>query len=140
MTIEDEERRPGGIYIASKTKHAEHWRAWRDQGLPIISTWIDEAGPGESADLSDLWRRCIAEASSCDLLVCYREPEDVLKGAFIELGAALAAGREVWAFGLDGYTVANHPGIRHFGSIVSLRAALDNRLAPTGRETSGEET
>lgn len=135
MTIEDEERGPGGIYIASKTKHAEHWRDWRSRGLPIISTWIDEAGPGESTDLADLWRRCIAEASSCELLVCYREADDVLKGAFIELGAALASGREVWAFGLRDYTVANHPSIRHFDTISGLMRQLHERF-PTPTETS----
>lgn len=125
--------KPIGIYIASKTKHAEHWRGWRSRGLPIISTWIDEAGPGESADLADLWRRCLAESAGCELLVCYREPDDVLKGAFIELGAALAAGREVWALGLTDYTVAHHPGIRHFETIDGLRSSLFWRFGEQGR-------
>lgn len=116
-----------GIYVASKTKHADRWRAWRSAGLPIISTWIDEAGPGESADLSDLWIRCIREASECELLVCYREADDVLKGAFIELGAALANGREVWAVGLSGFTVAHHPGIRHFDTLDALLAEIRRR-------------
>jgi hypothetical protein len=44
-----------GIYIASKTKHAARWLEYRAQGEPIISTWIDEAGEGASADLHDLW-------------------------------------------------------------------------------------
>ena len=128
-----ESKAPTGIYIASKTKYAENWRGWRTRGLPIVSTWIDEAGPGESADLADLWLRCIREASSCDLLVCYRAPDDVLKGAFIELGAALASGREVWAVGLDEYTVANHPSIRHITTLDDLRQSLFWRFGEQGR-------
>lgn len=35
------------IYTASKTRHADKWRHLRDEiGLPINSTWIDEAGAG----------------------------------------------------------------------------------------------
>ena len=104
-----------GIYIASKTKHADRWRFLRDKvGEPIISTWIDEAGPGESADLDDLWQRCIAEAVNCDVLIIYREPDDILKGAWVEMGAALAYGRPVFAIGLEEYTIAKHCAVRHF--------------------------
>lgn len=104
-----------GIYIASKVKHAGDWRALRDEEkAPIISTWIDEAGEGESGDLADLWRRCIGEASSAGALVIYRLPDEVLKGAWVELGAALASGVPVFAVGLDGFTIAHDSRIRHF--------------------------
>lgn len=121
------------IYIASKTKHADRWRYLRTMGEPIISTWIDEAGAGESGDLSDLWLRCIREASTCRLLILYREPEDVLKGGWIEMGAALAHGVPVFAVGIRDFTVANHPGIRHFASmkdaIAEARIFLRERAA-----------
>lgn len=88
------------IYIASKTKHAEMWKELRDHhGYNIISTWIDEAGAGESADLSDLARRCIEEASFADRLILYCAPDDVLKGALMEVGAALSAGVPVYVVG-----------------------------------------
>jgi hypothetical protein len=104
-----------GIYIASKTKHAHRWMLLRDNaGYPVNSTWIDEAGPGESADLSDLWVRCIGEASSAAACVVYREKDDVLKGAWSEMGAALAAGVPVLGVGIREFTIANHPGVRHF--------------------------
>lgn len=38
------------IYGASRTSHAEKWKAWRSAGLPIVSSWIDEAGPGQTKD------------------------------------------------------------------------------------------
>ncbi len=107
-----------GIYIASKTRHAHLWRDLRDAGAPIISTWIDEAGEGESADLNDLWERCISESKSCQALIVYREPEDVLKGAWVEIGAALAVGNPVYAVGLNGFTISNYQGIKHFPSLA----------------------
>ncbi|WFS01564.1 hypothetical protein [Rhizobium tumorigenes] len=120
-----------GIYIASKTKHAERWRALRAAGLPIISTWIDEAGQGESGDLNDLWRRCILEASTASALVIYREPEDVLKGGWIELGAALASGVPIYAVGIEEFTIASDKRIRHFAELDDAFAATFDSAAPT---------
>lgn len=99
-----------GIYTASKTIHAPMWRQWRDDGIPIISTWIDEAGPGESKNLSDLWLRCVSEASSAGLLIAYREKDEILKGTFIEIGAALHAGVKVICVGdFSGMSFLHHP-------------------------------
>lgn len=104
----------GGIYIASKTRHADRWRFLRDKiGLPIISTWIDEAGPGESTDLADLWRRCIAEASGAAALIVYREKDEVLKGGWVEVGAALASDVPVLAVGIEEFTIAHDSRIQH---------------------------
>lgn len=98
------------IYIASKTIHAEKWKRLRAQGLPINSTWIDEAGPGESKSLTDLWVRCIREASEAKVLIVYSRHNEVLKGAFVEIGAALASKVPVLAVGLPpGLSVLNHP-------------------------------
>jgi hypothetical protein len=78
------------IYIASKTKHADKWIKLRSEGVDIISTWIDEAGEGQSEDMADLCKRCVDECLSCDYLIIYREPDDYLRGAFIEMGIALS--------------------------------------------------
>lgn len=118
-----------GIYIVSKTKHAAFWRDLRDAGAPIISTWIDEAGEGESTDLHDLWDRCISESKSCKALIVYREPDEVLKGAWVEIGAALAVGNPVYAVGLDGFTISNYRGITHF---PTLAAAFKTAGYPAG--------
>lgn len=80
------------IYVASKTKYARMWRELKVKGYPIISTWIDEAGPGESSDLPDLAQRCIDEAKRSTFLLLYCEKGDILKGALVEIGAALAYG------------------------------------------------
>src|SRR5438093_12904578 len=47
------------IFVASRTRHAAKWRSLRDAGWPIISTWIDEAGPGQSRSLRSLALRSI---------------------------------------------------------------------------------
>ena len=113
-----------GIYIASKTIHADRWRKLRLMGYPINSTWIDEAGAGESKDLADLWRRCVAEASSAEVLVLYRQPSETLKGGWVELGAALASGVPVFAVGIEEYTIANDKRIRHFKSMADAMSVL----------------
>lgn len=82
------------IYIASKTKHADKWKGLRSNGVNIISTWIDEAGEGETEDMASLCMRCIEECLVCDALIVYRESGDYLKGAFIEMGIVLSRYRQ----------------------------------------------
>jgi len=112
-----------GLYIASKTVHAPKWRELRDShGYLIISTWIDEAGPGETSSFSDLWRRCVAEASSAAALLVYAEPGEILKGGLVEVGAALGNRVPVFAVGTQpGWSFVNHP-------LVTECATLDDAL------------
>jgi len=83
-----------GTYIASRAlpQRATTWRRLRDaDGWKITSTWIDEAGEGETADLSALWVRIAEEISRSERLILYVEPDDFpLKGALIEVGVAIA--------------------------------------------------
>lgn len=67
------------------------WRAVRADGYRITSTWIDEAGPGETHDMAELWERIAREVATSARLVLYIEPADFpLKGALVEAGMALA--------------------------------------------------
>lgn len=84
-----------GTYIASRASLSERSAAWRRlrdvDGYKITSSWIDESGPGETADLSSLWTRIEREVSGSERLILYVEPGDFpLKGALIEVGMALA--------------------------------------------------
>lgn len=112
----------GGIYTASKTRHADKWKILRAEGWPIASTWIDEAGAGETACFTDLWRRCVWEASQADALLLYREPEDVLKGALVKIGAALSNGVPVYAIGCEEFTFAKAAG---WVACASIEEALE---------------
>lgn len=131
------------IYVASRTYHAGIWRDARDKGIPIISTWIDEAGEGETADLSELWARIQREVTSAERLVMLIEDGDFpFKGALIEVGMALAAGKPVYLvidpdIELDGRTLrplgswAKHPNV-HW--MPTLYDAFNARRSPERME------
>jgi hypothetical protein len=88
------------IYAASRASVPERpamWQRLRTDGANIVSSWIDEAAPGASADISELWVRIWQEIASADRLVLYVEESDFpLKGALVEVGMALGMGKEVW--------------------------------------------
>lgn len=101
------------------------WRRYRAAGAPINSSWIYEAEPGQTQSYKDLWKRCINEASEAFVLIVYAEDNDVLKGAFVEVGAALATGTIVLAVGLpDTLSVLAHPLVERHPTIdaAMLRA------------------
>lgn len=101
------------IYVASKTKHAKRWLTFRDAGYPINSTWLNEAGPNESSDLTDLWTRCCIEAKQAGVLVAYREKGEILKGAMIEIGVALSAPKPVLIVGdWENMSFLHHPTVK----------------------------
>lgn len=113
------------IYIASKTVHAAKWRELRNDDVQIISTWIDEAGPGETKSFSDLWFRCVKEASEADATIIYREPGEILKGAFIEVGAALANDKFVYAVGCSEFSFIHHNNVSQYETFEqALNAAI----------------
>lgn len=113
------------IYIASKTRHAPKWKALRSAGWPIISTWIDEAEEAASKDLTDLWVRCVDEASKIDCLIIYTERGDtILRGAYLEMGCALGNGKPVITVGFDRdvFSALHHPLVSEADTI---EAALE---------------
>jgi hypothetical protein len=72
------------------------WKRYRQQRWPIISTWIDEAGPGETDDFFELWLRIHREISQAAGVVLYAEADDFpLKGAYVEVGICLGLGKPV---------------------------------------------
>ncbi len=88
------------IYVASRASMPERpamWRELRDaHGWRIVSTWIDESDEGATASFSDLWCRIEREIASCDVLMLYAQADDFpLKGALVEVGMALSAGKPV---------------------------------------------
>lgn len=87
------------FYTASKTKHAPQWQALRAAGCKITATWIDEANEGQTADYAELSERCLREIKAADFMLLYCEPGELLKGALIEAGMALAMGRQVRCVG-----------------------------------------
>lgn len=120
------------IYIASKAKHRPQWRDFRSMGVPIISRWIDvpdehldrELPPG--FDFDRLWTQCLEDVTRADITVVYVEEGEVLKGAILEVGAALSLRRPVIACGPMSAFLANgtwiyHPGISTINHAVPIR-------------------
>ena len=89
-----------GIYVASRATvpaRVKLWRDFRADGWPIISTWIDGDVDGADGDFGELWTRIQREVTGAAALILYVEPEDLpLKGAYVEVGMALAAGVPVY--------------------------------------------
>lgn len=101
-----------GIYVASRaiTDRIAMWKRLRDDGWPIISTWIDEAG--DSVDYAKLWSNIVDEVQSADALVAYVHRDDLpVRGVFVECGLALARNIPIYIVA-DGFAGANvHPSI-----------------------------
>lgn len=131
------------IYVASKSCHGPEWVAlrdsWRTLGAPveIISTWIDEPGDDEVADLTDLWRRCVNEASRCDLLIAKHHPDEVWKGAFIEIGAALAFGRPVYVIGDPPGSWTHHYGVSRAADVIDALRQFTERNRSEAEHVDG---
>lgn len=87
------------FYVASRASIPERsamWRELRTGGVKITSSWIDEAGGGETDCMTDLWRRIGSEIERADFLILYAEPDDFpLKGALIEVGMAMGRGKRI---------------------------------------------
>lgn len=90
------------IYISSRTRHASIWKRLRDNGVNIISTWIDDVGK-ENIDYNNLWFMCSREIRRyADAVIVYCEESDgMLRGTFIELGIALDNGKYIVLVGPD---------------------------------------
>lgn len=139
--------RDPAIYVASRASVPERpamWRFLRDeQGWRIVSSWIDEAGEGETADLGELWARIDAEIRGCDGLILYAETDDFpLKGALVEAGIAIGAGKPVAIVLRDPSILdprsfrplgswVKHPRCRLCGSLDEARAWIGERAVET---------
>lgn len=110
------------VYVASRASVPERpamWRTRRVLGWRISSSWIDEAGEGETADFGELWTRIEREIRRSDGLILYAEPCDFpLKGALIEVGLALAMEKPV-AVVLGGGLLLEPRSLRPMGSWVA---------------------
>lgn len=88
------------VYVASRASVPERsamWRGLRAKGAAIVSTWIDAEEESLACALGALWTRIQCEVAAADRLVLYAEMDDFpLKGAFVEVGMALALGKPVF--------------------------------------------
>lgn len=123
------------LYVASRASipaRSAMWRELRDKhNFDIVSTWIDEAGEGETNDFVELWTRIWREISGCDGLILYAEKDDFpLKGALVEVGIALGMDKRVAAilpFELENRTLRpvgswlKHPNVYVCTTMIQAR-------------------
>lgn len=120
------------VYIASKANHRATWRSIRDllvagdEPVRINSRWIDVAdrytADPQGLDYTLLWTHCIEDVINCDVLICYVDRGETLKGALIEVGVALASNKRIVLLGnredyLNNGTWLNHPGVEHWAGM-----------------------
>jgi hypothetical protein len=88
------------IYIASKVKHAHKWKLLQKRGVLFNCAWLNITEEHlNSAAYEKLWDCIIADVKNCAALILYVEKDDVLKGALIEVGVALACGIPIYVIG-----------------------------------------
>lgn len=118
------------FYVASKVRHFQMWLEFIRRDNNVISSWvkkmdgIDLSG-GVEERTQEEWvqisKECMEEAASCDVLVFYAENGEMWQGAFMEVGAALGAGRRVHVVGKDnpylGEILFPHPNVYKFESV-----------------------
>jgi hypothetical protein len=134
------------VYVASKAKFAPMWCGLRaalaELGVDVRASWLTWPGNRDgtlpsASDWSEHWRNCIAEASEADVCLFYAEAGSTQCGALLEVGASLAAGRQVFVVSDYKWTAAEHPRCRTF---ASLEAAVSSLIAMAKGERSRVES
>lgn len=109
------------IYVASKVKWRYLWHSWRrniPSNVQINARWLDVYDVTGDAGCAELWQTIVEDVRDCDALIVLRaDGDEQLKGAYIEIGIALALGKPILAVGLDDHTFSKHPLVTCVGSV-----------------------
>jgi len=91
------------FYTAGKIWHAPRFRQLRDElGFPVNARWIDldSLHPIVVYQKDLLWQMCLEDVTQSDFLLLYCGDEsEEQRGALVEIGMALAAGKPIYAIG-----------------------------------------
>lgn len=106
------------VYTASKLRHAEMWRALNDSvsGVFFHARWLKHTkmgAPDEAEHAVEFWKEDIEDVKTADVVLIYASDDDVLRGALVEAGAAIALGIPVVLAGDNESfgTWQYHPGV-----------------------------
>lgn len=87
------------IYTASRTKHAEWWKALRSAHPEVIFTsrWIDleNFNSTQPAACRESWVIDEEDVRRSDYVLCFSEEREVLRGALVEAGMGIALGKKI---------------------------------------------
>ena len=128
------------VYTASKLHHAALWRGLRETnpGIYFTARWPFFAGAvSDSSDAAEyFWQDDLADVLRSDVVLVYALSGEKLRGALVEVGAALSLGRVVYVVGKheDYGTWQYHPNVVRVGTLdkaleelVTLRASIIGR-------------
>jgi hypothetical protein len=91
------------FYTAGKIWWAPRFRQLRDElGFPVNARWIDleSDNPIVMYRKDLLWQMCLEDVTQSDFLLLYCGDEsEEQRGALVEIGMALAAGKPIYAIG-----------------------------------------
>jgi hypothetical protein len=118
------------IYPASKARHYLWWQALRTAGVPIVHPcWVDAAFNEDGSEPTHdgwaaHWLECCDLAASCDVTMFLALPGEQHCGALLEAGAALGAGRQVFAVSAVEFSFLTHPRCRSFDNLAAAVRAI----------------
>lgn len=129
------------IYVAGKWQDREDVRIWHNQlrarGHEITCDWTSHEYPGEGQEhlLTDYALADIKGVQDCDVLIALFEVEYAYRGAFVEIGAALALGKRILILGHagDSCIFMNHPLVRIFDNAWDVMEVVNQ----CGAESNG---
>jgi nucleoside 2-deoxyribosyltransferase len=93
------------VYLAGKLTSAAFFAHVREKikpnGIEVTSRWIDHALAGRpESEAREFWQEDLEDVAKADALICYAaDTTEILRGALVETGAALALGKYVCAVG-----------------------------------------
>jgi hypothetical protein len=114
-------------------------QALRAAGIPIEADWIDSPlnFPGGDKPTPDQWSRhwraCIDQAAAADITLFVANEGETQCGALCEIGAALAAGRQVFVVSDYDWSIAHHPTCRTFPDLSAAIRAIKAQEAVGSR-------
>jgi hypothetical protein len=125
------------VAVASKARHWAWWQSLAACGLPLSSSWpwwkfnSDKASTPSPDDWRDRWEKNIADAAAADILLFLDLEGENQCGGLIELGAALAAGKQVFIVSKNFWSVEHHRRVRKFDDLESAIRAIKAKQAGT---------
>ncbi|KKK84470.1 hypothetical protein LCGC14_2783020 [marine sediment metagenome] len=120
------------FYVAGKWQDRENVKelqGWLiEHGHSITVDWAEH----EYSEDTDFLRRWaildIQGATECDVLIALLERPHDYRGLWVEMGAAIAAGKKIWLVGHagDSCIFLHHPSIAyHFRSVAVLKIIIN---------------
>lgn len=126
------------VYLASKIRHSAYLKKIRETkpNLEITSRWLDmvHLEPTQGSLDRELgawcWSIDVADVLRSDCLLVYAEQEDILCGALVEVGVALAKDIPVFLVGTSKSfgTWKSHPQVLAFNSINKAADVIEEWL------------